>query len=444
MLAIMTPGLAKGFLMNNRTGTATGNVAVPSTAPLGELHAYFQPIVALETRSIVGYETLGRHAVDGTIRSLGPFFTDAGISVAEHVRVDRLLREQAFRKLSAMTDPPLLFVNLKPSWIYEQYVQTGELHTLQLLQKYGIDPRNICIEITEEEFKGSISALNEVINLYRESGCRIAIDDVGSGFSNFDRIAQIQPNLLKIDIHLMKKSAVHQGYLGAMRSFSTLAEQMGASLLVEGVETREDLRRAIQIGARYVQGYLFSPAVPDFIAPDAFTELIETELSDHRDRLRESQAHWDEAGARLVETVRRSGIEEAMARCDESAGHAANVARADLTDLANQADDAIRAMLGSLDESCNRVFLCTNTGIQLSSNHDRSHGGVWRTQTQYRTADWSWRPYFIPLLSRGNSRTDAILSPRYSDLDTRAWIRTVSVPVGSEYILLIDRADDTN
>ncbi|MFD0672906.1 EAL domain-containing protein [Cohnella sp. GCM10027633] len=424
--------------MNNRNGTATGDDAVPSTAPLGELHAYFQPIIALETRGIVGYETLGRHAVDGTIRSLGPFFTDAGISVAEHVRVDRLLREQALGKLSAMADPPVLFLNLKPSWIYDQYVKTGELHTLQLLQKYGVDPRRICIEITEEEFTGSMSELNQIINLYRESGCQIAIDDVGSGFSNFDRIAQIQPNLLKIDIHLMKKSAVHQGYLGAMRSFSTLAEQMGASLLVEGVETRDDLRRAIQIGARYVQGYLFSPAVPGFIAPDAFTELIEAELADHRDRLRESQAHWDEVGTALIESVRRSDIEQEMSRSPLAADRSVSA------DPADQADDAIRAMLGSLDESCHRVFLCTNTGIQLSSNHDRSHGGEWRVQKQYRNADWSWRPYFIPLLSRGKSRTEAMLSPRYSDLDTRKWIRTVSIPVGSEYILLIDRSDDTN
>lgn len=422
------------MIINNRTGTDT----VPSSTPLGELLVYFQPIIALETRSIVAYETLGRHNLDGAVRSLGPFFGDNRISVAEHVRVDRQLREQAFGRVSGMVDPPRLFVNLKPSWIYEQYVQTGELHTLQLLQKYGVDPRNICIEITEEEFKGSMAELNEIINLYRECGCQIAIDDVGSGFSNFDRIAQIQPNLLKIDIHLMKQSAVHQGYLGAMRSFSTLTEQMGASLLVEGVETRDDLRRAIQIGARYVQGFLFSQAVPNFLPPDAFTQLIETELSEHRDRLRESQAHWDEAGTSLIEVVRRSGIEHALTRTPSAKDSGMQV------DPADQADEAIREILGWLDESCNRVFLCTNTGVQLSSNHDRSQGGEWLVHKQYRNADWSWRPYFIPLLALGKSRTEAMLSPRYSDLDTRAWIRTVSIPVGEDYILLIDRSDDTN
>jgi EAL domain-containing protein (putative c-di-GMP-specific phosphodiesterase class I) len=118
--------------------------------PQGVLHAYYQPIIALETRSIVGYEALGRQFVDGTIRSLGPFFSDSSIPVEEHVRVDRLLREQAIAKMSKLADPPTLFINLKPSWIFQHYTSTGVLHTLQLLEKYGRPPSKLCIEITEE------------------------------------------------------------------------------------------------------------------------------------------------------------------------------------------------------------------------------------------------------------------------------------------------------
>ncbi|MFC5467479.1 EAL domain-containing protein [Cohnella suwonensis] len=405
----------------------TNRNASPSEIKEGDLRAYYQPIIALETRSVVGYESLGRLAEGGSVRSLGPFFTDDSIPVREHVRVDRLLREQAFAKLGATPNPPMLFVNLKPSWIYEQFKQAGELHTLQLLDKYGIPPNRICIEITEEEFKGSMYELGEIINLYREAGCQIAIDDIGTGFSNFDRIALIQPNLLKVDVHLMKKSASHNGYLGALRSFSSLAEQIGASLLIEGVESEQDLKRAVQIGARYVQGYLFSPAVPEFYPRDAFTSLIESELSDNRKRIRESISHWDDVGRELIETVRRSDF-------------------GDLSSLAepDRADRVIEQLLPSLDNSCLRVYICDNDGVQLSSNYSRTEKQGWRVEKQYRNADWSWRPYFVPHLSHERSRVEAKLSLRYSDLDTHAWIRTVSIPLGPSVILLMDVADHTN
>ncbi len=411
----------------------------PPGTPQGKLLAYYQPIVALETRSIVGYEALGRQLVDGTIRSLGPFFSDSSIPVEEHVRIDRLLREQAIAKLSQLPDPPMLYINLKPSWIYQHYKSSGELHTLQLLDKYGIHPSKICIEITEEEFNGSISELNEIINLYRAYGCRIAIDDVGTGFSNFDRIAQIQPNLLKIDIHLMKKSANHSGYLGVLRSFSTLAEQIGASLLVEGVETNQDLKRAIQIGARYVQGYLFAPAEPEFRLMDSFTPLIEAELDEHRQNLQATKQLWEELGDHLVDKVETSGIRSLLEATRDSETDDM------LYDInSEQADRVIKHLLPSLNRSCMRVYLCRNNGIQLSANHIRDFGESWRMELEYRNADWSWRPYFIPHLSHENSRVEAKVSTLYADLDTHAWIRTVSIPIGKELVLLLDVADSKN
>ena len=397
--------------------------------PQGKLLAYYQPIIALETRSIVGYEALGREFADGTIRSLGPFFTDSSIPFEEHVRIDRLLREQAIAKLSTLQDPPMLFVNLKPSWIYQLYKASGDLHTLQLIDKYGVDPRKVCIEITEEEFNGSMSELNEIINLYRAHGCQIAIDDIGSGFSNFDRIARIQPNLLKVDIHLMKKSATHSGYLGVLRSFSSLAEQIGASLLVEGVETTQDLKRAIQIGARYVQGYLFSPAEPEFQLKDSFTALIEAELDEHRRHLQETKQLWQELGSRLVDKILASGIRDHLGLSTDS----------------ELGDQAISHLLPYLDATCLRVFLCRNNGIQLTANHYRDSENIWRMELEYRNADWSWRPYFIPHLSHEDTPTiEAKVSAKYADLDTHDWIRTISIPIGKELVLLIDVADNND
>jgi len=408
--------------------------SVSRHSPQGRLLAYYQPIIAMESREIVGYEALGREWTNGGVRSLGAFFSDESVPVGEHVRIDRLLREQAIVKLSAAEEPPLLFLNLKPSWIYRHYMETGELHTLQLLSKHGVDPKRVCIEITEDEFGDSMSELTQIVELYREAGCQIAIDDIGTGFSNFDRIARIRPNLIKVDILLMKKSATHSGYLGVLRSFSNLAEQIGASLLLEGVETSQDLKRAIQAGARYVQGYLFAPAEPDFRPKNAFTELIEAELDAHRAHLKETRLRWQEIGNRLVEAVRQSGILDLSDRL--------SAASEDTAAEAERADEALRRLLPNLDSSCLRVYLCRTTGIQLSANHYRAEDGKWSTDLDYRFADWSWRPYFIPHLSRqGTTATEAKISDKYADLDTHAWIRTVSIPLDGGLVVLMDVTD---
>jgi FOG: EAL domain len=409
---------------------------VPPAPPEEQIAAFYQPILALDTRRIIGYEVLGRQLDGDSVRSLGPFFTDSRVPVSEQIRVDRLLRELAVSKLGSADAPISLFLNLKPSWIYRHYKQTGELHTLQILDRHGIDPSRICIEITEEEFRGSFFELNEIIDIYRKHGCRIAIDDVGSDFSSYDRIAQIQPHLLKVDIHLMKRSANHDGYLGVLRSFSTLAEQVGASLLVEGVETRQDLQRAIQIGARYVQGYLFSPAEPEFRSAGEFSPLLEEELGRHRQLLHRTEQYWTDRGRELYRSMGARSIGSELEEAERSGR--VGVANGPESDAA---DRILEKWLPHLDASCLRVYLCLDNGTQLSSNHVRGKDGSWHCEPETRGSDWSWRPYFIPHLSQTEGRAESKLSPKYADLSTRTWIRTLSIPVGRRLVLFLDLAE---
>lgn len=396
-------------------------IQLPKALGLDEeiLAAFYQPIIAMDTRRIMGYEVLGRAVKGDSVRSLGPFFCDDQVSQEDHIVVDRLLREQAFSKLAQMEEPPMLFINLKPSWIY-RYAELGELYTLSLLDKYGIDPRRIVIEITEESFNGSMEGLRAVVDIYRERGCLIAIDDVGSGFSSTDRIAHIQPNLLKIDIHMIKKSATHDGYFGVLRSFSDLAEQIGASLLVEGVETREDLARSIQAGARYVQGFMFARAEPDFRDPTCFAAVIEAELDQHLQHFVSSERYWqrqaEQLAEQLVEMVQTAGYPE-------------------------HTDEWIEQLLTEFHANCIRVYLCNEDGIQLSSNYCREKAEDWRQEEQFRGANWSWRPYFVPNLVMLNEKRRAIVSRAYTDLDSHAWIRTVSVLVAPGLILFMDLKD---
>lgn len=396
---------------------AQSTIQLPKALGLKDekLTAYYQPIIAMDTRRIMGYEVLARAVKGESARSLGPFFADETVPDEDHIWVDRLLREQAFAKLGSTDNPPMLFINLKPSWIY-RYEQSGELYTLSLLDKYGIDPGRIVIEITEQSFHGSMEVLRSVVDIYRRHGCQIAIDDVGSDFSSIDRIAQIQPNLLKIDIHMIKRSATHNGYFGMLRSFSDMAEQIGASLLVEGVETREDLARSIQAGARYVQGFMFAKAEPDFRRPDCFEPIIVKELERHLLYHVVSEREWQKQAEQLAGIVNAAGSPE-------------------------ETDAWVERLLPELDPLYIRVYLCNKDGIQLSSNYFRDYDGAWRSEERFRGANWCWRPYFVPNLVQMNEDRRAIVSRAYTDLDSHAWIRTISVLVGPGLILFADMLD---
>lgn len=388
---------------------------------------HYQPIIALDTRRIMGYEALGRIRTSQGVRSLGPFFGDKTVPMSEQIRVDRLLREQALMKFagdSYRSEQGKLFINLKPSWIYQTFIETGELPTLRLLDKYHIDPRSIVIEITEESFLGPMEQLRSVVDVYREQGCLIAIDDVGSGFSNMDRIAQIQPHILKIDIHMLQKSERHSGYYGVLRSFSALAEQIGASLLVEGVETEQDLGRAIEIGARYVQGYLFAPAEQEFRPASSFSSLIEEGLEKRRSRIIQAERYWSAEAEKLRKIVDAAWQDDYFD-----------------SDLSQVGDIFIEQLLPVLEPSCIRVYMCGEDGIQHSANYRRDEGSVWSREHSFRGHNWSWRPYFIPISVEIGRKKRAMVSRTYTDLDGFDRIRTISVPVGKNGILFLDLID---
>jgi EAL domain-containing protein (putative c-di-GMP-specific phosphodiesterase class I) len=392
---------------------------LPQMKPLleeRELRPFFQPILSLQTKKIIGYEALGRRVHDGRVHSLGPFFQDPSIDEKSHLQVDRMLREKAISTLAQSEGESLLFLNLKPSWIYKMYRETGILPTLQLVEKYDLDPSRVVIEITEEEFHGKLDELSEIIDVYRQQGCRIAIDDIGSGYSNYDRIASIKPNILKIDLKLLKKSGLHDGYKALLNSFSILSSQMGSSLLIEGVETKQDLYHSLKAGARYVQGFLFSEARAEFQPADCYEPLLSEEIQSYTEneitRYRELFAVQESLNVLVNSEVRISS--------------------------AFDADTMIGSLLDSVNENVMRIYICREDGSQISSNYTRHMEDGWQRDAQYQGSNWIWRPYFIPNMMRMNTQRHGMLSQVYTDLDTARLMQTFSCPVGETHYIFLD------
>ncbi|MCY9669803.1 EAL domain-containing protein [Paenibacillus alginolyticus] len=382
---------------------------------LHEVRSFFQPILSLQSQEIIGYETLGRRIREGNVESLGPFFKNPDIPEDMQLHIDRHLREVAIERLASAQDESSLFINLKPSWIYQTYKRTGVLPTIELLRKYQINPARIVIEITEEEFTGKLHELTQIVELYREFGCTIAIDDVGSGFSNFDRIASLQPKILKIDLNILKKSVIHAGYKALMQSFSILAAQMGASLLVEGVETKQELHSALQVGARYVQGYLFSKAEPQLQRRDAFKSMLKEEMK---------LFGQEEFGrySRLLTIHQSLDLLIHSSVCISTA---------------EEADRVIENIISNVSENCIRMYICREDGYQISSNYSRKDE-AWSKDESYRGANWTWRPYFISNIMMMNLQKQGILSQAYTDLDTSYEIQTYSCALGEGFYLFGD------
>ncbi|MEK8130693.1 EAL domain-containing protein [Paenibacillus filicis] len=384
--------------------------------PATETFPYFQPILSLQTQRIIGYEALGRHVAGGSVRSLGPFFQQTGLSDGQLLRVDRTIRERAIAAMAQSGGEERLFLNLKPSWIYRKASRVSELPTLEMAQRQGLPASRIVVEITEEPFAGDLEELSKMIGLYREAGCTIAIDDIGSGHSNYDRIASLQPHILKIDLKLMKKGVVHEGYHALLNSYSILASQMGASLLVEGVETKEDLYYALKVGARYVQGFLFSPAKAGLQSPDAYERL-----------LRESIALFT-----------RSELERHRGLYAATDGLRALLREKPGFDTAGDADELLQTLAGHVGNNVVRMYICREEGFQISSNYTRAADGTWSRDTTYEGSNWIWRPYFIPTVLRMKHGRQGCLSEPYTDLETSRQVHTYSEPLGDTHYVFFD------
>lgn len=396
------------------------------------IKAYFQPILALDRREIIGYEVLGRIKCGERIQSLGPFFTNPDVSPEEQLRVDLQIRQDALAKLASSGHAAKLFINIKPSWMFYSRQSKEDSLTLKILDQYGIKPEQVVIEITEDSFTGSIKLLDRLVEKYRQKGCLIAIDDIGTGFSNMDRIVAMKPDIIKADIHMMKKSATNYNYYGALLSFSILAEQIGASFLIEGVETEEDLRRAIAIGARYVQGYLFSPAVADFQEDNSFAALMDQSMSAYRANLLQDEQSWELFCAQIMSDLKLA--ERPCFRRD---------ARTTDQERSKSADSYIAELLPLLNWPCVCVYICDTDGLQISSNHELLADHTWEKQTEFYGINWSWRPNFISSMLACKGKRKGYLSRSYIDLISQRNTRTFSTMLANGTIFMIDINVDT-
>jgi len=218
----------------------------------------FQQILSARNHSVIGCE--------GLIRGLSPegyllpplSLFDAARSHGLALELDRLCREKvlaSFRNLLDSEKNHLLFVNLETSFLSSETVGSG--YFLDQAVRNGIPPPNIVIEFVESLTADS-GALLRFVNAYSECGFNIALDDVGTGHSNFERISLMRPDIIKVDRSIISGIATNYYKQEIFRSLANLSQGIGSLILAEGVETGEEALSCLELGADLFQGYYFA------------------------------------------------------------------------------------------------------------------------------------------------------------------------------------------
>jgi EAL domain-containing protein (putative c-di-GMP-specific phosphodiesterase class I) len=237
---------------------------------------YFQPIISIRQYATTGYEALSRglYADSGNLIMPDVLFPLAARN--NHlVTLDRLCREKAFenyRAISAQEERAILFLNLETSIIDSGVVGSG--HLLNSCLRNGIKPASVAIEINESKVH-DIKALETFIHSHKQYGFLIALDDVGNGHSNLNRILQVKPDIIKIDRCLV--SDLHQDYYKQeiFKCVAHMGKKVGSQIVAEGIETEAEALTALQLGADMLQGYYFARPAP---LPDVLSQHLENKL----------------------------------------------------------------------------------------------------------------------------------------------------------------------
>ncbi|WP_027366132.1 EAL domain-containing protein [Desulfotruncus alcoholivorax] len=238
---------------------------------------YFQPVISTKMRSIVGLEALAR----GFCHSSGEMIMPNLLFrlAEEHnltLELDRLCRKKAlekFRQVYSQNKEMLLFLNFDTSIIDLGVVGSG--HLLDQVKHAGINPRNIVLEIIESKVN-NVSELQRFINAHKELGFLFALDDIGCGYSNLDRIAFVKPDLIKADRALVKN--INQDYYKqeVLKSLVNLSQKIGALVVAEGVEKEEETIMALKIGVDMLQGFYFAkPTSKTECSAELYTRIAE-------------------------------------------------------------------------------------------------------------------------------------------------------------------------
>ncbi|MBF0177336.1 MAG: EAL domain-containing protein [Magnetococcales bacterium] len=238
----------------------------------GEMRLYYQPQVDLKTGKVIGVEALVRWMREGKLISPADFIPIAEesgliVPIGEWVLKTACQQIAAWRKMGL---PPIrVGVNLSAVQFKKQNLAAV---VEQMLAEYEIDPSQLDLEITESAIMEDVDRAVKILNRISQMGVKLSIDDFGTGYSSLSQLRLFPFKALKIDRSFVRDISNNPGDAAIVSAIIAMAHSLDQTVIVEGLETADQLTILRNLRCNEMQGFLFSAAIP---ADDLTDMLIE-------------------------------------------------------------------------------------------------------------------------------------------------------------------------
>lgn len=228
-----------------------------------EFVVFYQPVVDVNTQMCTSCEALVRW----DSKALGFMGPGEFIPLAEYLglitSIGDYVLEEACRRCKLWNDNgyPDFYINVNLSVV--QLLQKNVVENIKrILDKTGVNPKNIVLEITESFAINDMQRVMDIITGLKKLGPRIALDDFGTGYSSLNYIKQLPLDIIKVDKTFID-DIVEDDYAQAfIKLIVDLSKTIGTKIVVEGVEHKEQFELLKSLGVDYIQGYYFGKPVP--------------------------------------------------------------------------------------------------------------------------------------------------------------------------------------
>jgi EAL domain-containing protein (putative c-di-GMP-specific phosphodiesterase class I) len=221
-------------------------------ANLDAIQPVFLPVVELKERKVRGYELLARFSGGPTAPPAMWFESAAKLGLT--APLERRIMRSGFATADALPEGAFVAVNITAEALLSPQLQ-------QLFsQRERFD--NIMLEVSEQDTQQP--GVAEALTAFRAGGGRLAVDDIGSGFSNLRDVLLLKPDILKVDraiIRGLERDSIKRAIVDGL---NRMASQLETPLLAEGIERREELAVIEELGVPLGQGYLFGEPSASF------------------------------------------------------------------------------------------------------------------------------------------------------------------------------------
>ena len=223
------------------------------------INTLFQPIIRLPGREVVGFEALSRGPEGSYLESAENLFgfTERAGLLGE---IELVCVERALSNAARLAAGSTLFLNVSMHGL--EFIESEGKGLKGLMEAAGWSPRSCVLEITERTYAESPSRMRERVAELRKHGFRIAIDDMGTGYSALNVLAELQPDFIKLDKMLVRDLAREPIKRNLVSAFTGFALNSQSLVIAEGVEHEEEMLVLQELGVVLQQGYYFGHPEP--------------------------------------------------------------------------------------------------------------------------------------------------------------------------------------